>query len=213
VLKAISPGFVKICGVTTVDDAKYAVSAGASALGLILAESSRQVTLKQAREIANATKGDLLRFAVFRHNDDDFILEHVDALNVDVVQVHGELSDALLSALRERPVLVVKALSVDEPAFSDFDEASVDAVLIDSPRPGSGESYSWARLNERHFSVPLIAAGGLTPLNVAEIIAATQVAGVDSSTGVERRPREKDHELVESFIVNAREAFTSRENK
>ncbi|MFY9783836.1 MAG: phosphoribosylanthranilate isomerase [Acidimicrobiales bacterium] len=210
--KSISPGFVKICGVTTVDDAKYVVSAGASALGLILAESSRRVSLEQAREVANATEGDLLRFAVFRHNDDDFILEHVDALNVDVVQVHGELSNVLLNALRERPVLVVKALSVDEPSFLDFDETTVDAVLVDSPRPGSGESYSWKLLNEREFRVPVIAAGGMNPLNVADVVASTTVSGVDSSSGVERRPREKDHELVDRFIANARGAFASRES-
>jgi phosphoribosylanthranilate isomerase len=206
-----APGFVKICGVTTVDDAKHVVSAGANALGLILAESRRQLTLDQAREIAQATKGDLLRFGVFRHNDDDFILEHVDALKVDVAQVHGDLSSALLRSLRDRGVLVVKALSVDEPAFQEFDETVVDAVLIDSPQPGSGETYSLGQLQDRSFGVPVIAAGGLTPFNVSEFIASTTVAGVDSSTGVERRPGEKDPALVESFIVNARAAFVARE--
>jgi phosphoribosylanthranilate isomerase len=205
------PGFVKICGVTTMDDAKFVVSAGASALGLILAESSRRLTLDQAREIAQTTDGELLRFGVFRHNDDDFILEHVDALGVDVVQVHGDLSAALLGALRERPVLVVKALSVDEPSFLNFDEETVDAVLIDGPRPGSGETYSLEYVKERDFRVPVIAAGGLTPANVSEVIKTTRVAGVDSSSGVERQPGEKDPGLVESFIANARAAFSARE--
>jgi phosphoribosylanthranilate isomerase len=202
---------VKICGVTTVDDAKHVVSAGANALGLILAESKRRLTLDQAREIAEATEGDLLRFGVFRHNDDDFILEHVDALKVDVAQVHGDLSTALLSSLRERGLRVVKALSVDEPAFYEFDETLVDAVLIDGPQPGSGETYALGQLKDRHFRVPVIAAGGLTPFNVSEIVASTNIAGVDSSTGVERRPGEKDPALVESFVVNARSAFTARE--
>jgi phosphoribosylanthranilate isomerase len=203
---------VKICGVTTVDDAKFIVSAGASALGLIFAESSRRLTLDQAREIAQSTYGDLLRFGVFRHNDDDFILEHVDASGVDVVQVHGDLSTALLTALRERPVLVVKALSVDEPSFLTFDEQSVDAVLLDGPRPGSGERYALGTLNERDFRVPVIAAGGLTPANVSEVIQMTRVAGVDSSSGVERQAGEKDPELVRGFIANARAAFSVRES-
>lgn len=211
-LKTITPGFVKICGVTSLDDAKFVVSAGASALGLILATSSRQLTLDQARVIAEATKGDLLRVAVFRHNDDDFILEHVDALDADVVQVHGALGASLLTALRERPVLIVKALGVDEPEFLDFEDFDVDAILIDSPHPGSGTTYSRDHFTRREFSVPVIAAGGLTPNNVADLVAASDVAGVDTSSGVESRPGTKDHDLVEAFIDNARAAFATRKD-
>lgn len=210
--KTIAPGFVKICGVTSLDDAKFVVAAGANALGLILAESSRRLTLDQARVIADATKGDLLRFAVFRHNDDDFILEHVDALGTDVVQVHGALSESLLAALRARPVLIVKALSVDEAEFLSFDDSSVDAVLIDGPQPGSGETYALDHLERRAFSVPVIAAGGLTPGNVASLIAASAVAGVDTSSGVESQPGVKNHDLVVDFIVNARTAFATRKD-
>jgi phosphoribosylanthranilate isomerase len=208
----IAPGFVKICGVTSLDDAQFVVAVGASALGLILAESSRQLTLDQARVIADATKGDLLRFAVFRHNDDDFILEHVDALGIDVVQVHGALSASLLAELRERPVLIVKALSVDEPELLSFDDASVDAVLIDGSKPGSGESYPREHLERREFSVPVIAAGGLTPLNVADLIAESGVVGVDTSSGVESHPGVKSHDLVVDFIRNARAAFAARKD-
>ena len=208
--KAFAPGFVKICGVTSLDDAKFVVSAGASALGLILATSSRQLMLDQARVIADATKGDLLRFAVFRHNEDDFILEHVDALEPDVVQVHGALSATLLGDLRDRSVLIVKALSVDEPEFLTFDDSTVDAVLIDGSEPGSGATYSRDHLERREFSVPVVVAGGLTPLNVAALIAASRVAGVDTSSGVESEPGTKDHDLVEQFIGNARTAFANR---
>ena len=210
--KSIAQGFVKICGVTSLDDAKFIVSAGASALGLILAASPRQLTLDEARVIADATKGDLLRCAVFRHNDDDFIVEHVDALGADVVQVHGALSSSLLRALRERPVLIMKALSVDEPEFLTFDESSVDAVLIDGPRPGSGQTHSPDHLKRRAFSVPVVAAGGLTPRNVANLIDTSQVTGVDTSSGVESKPGTKDHDLVERFIANARAAFAGRKD-
>lgn len=208
--KAITPGFVKICGVTSLDDAKFVVSSGASAVGLILASSSRQLTLDQARVIADATKGDLLRFAVFRHNEDDFILEHLDALKTDVVQIHGTLSVTLLSALRDRPVLIVKALSVDEPEFLTFDDATVDAVLIDGSQPGSGRAYSRDHLGRREFSVPVIVAGGLTPQNVAALIDSSDVAGVDTSSGVEQSPGTKDHDLVDAFVASARAAFAAR---
>ena len=201
-------GLVKVCGVTNVADATMAAKAGASAIGVILAESPRRVTLEQATEIAAAMKGKLLRFVVFRHQNDEVVLEHLDALDVDVVQVHGALSPALLAALHERSLLVVKALTIDGDEFDDFDETQVDAVLIDGPRPGSGVAHSWERLRDRHFRVPVIAAGGLNSSNVAEVISATNAWGVDCASGVERDPGQKDHVLVESYVANARDAFT-----
>ena len=78
--------YVKICGVTSVEDANMVADAGASVLGLIFAESPRRVSIAQATEIAEATTGRVLRCAVFRHDTDQFILEHIDALGVQPVQ-------------------------------------------------------------------------------------------------------------------------------
>lgn len=206
--RAFERGFVKVCGVTNVADATMAAKAGASAVGMILAESPRRVTLEQAIEITAAMKGELLRFAVFRDESDEIVLTHLDALDVDVVQVHGELSPALRAAIHARSLLVVKALTIDGDEFGDFDEAQVDAVLIDGPRPGSGVTHSWERLRDRHFRVPVIAAGGLNPSNVAEVISATNAWGVDCASGVEQGPGQKDRELVERYVANARDAFT-----
>jgi len=207
-----TPGFVKICGVTTVEDGVFVGQLGARALGLNLADSSpRKVTLEVAREIAAATKGALVRCAVFRGRDDDAILEDLEGLDVDAVQLHDGISALLLKDLRARTLLVIKALNVEGSDFLDFDEHRVDAVLVDGPNPGSGVAHSWTRLAQRRFEVPVIAAGGLTPSNVADVIVATSVTGVDTATGVERRPGIKDHEAVRSFVANARRAFASRE--
>lgn len=204
-------GFVKICGVTNVDDARAVVTSGASALGLIFAASPRQVTREQARDVVEATSGKLLRSAVFRDNESDFILDTVRDLNVEMVQIHGDLSKELLAALRARGLLIVKALDIESDEFSTFDESSVDAVLVDGPRPGSGTAHSWARLAERRIRVPLIAAGGLNPINVADTILVTHSWGVDCASGVEAKPRQKDHALVNDFVANARQAFASME--
>jgi phosphoribosylanthranilate isomerase len=207
-------GYVKICGVTSVEDANMVANAGASALGLIFAESPRRISLAQAGEIAEATTGRLLRCAVFRHDTDDFILERLDALGADgieIVQLHGELSDALLTALRERSLLIVKALNIEAKEFDDFDETSVDAVMVDGAKPGSGQPHSWSRLGTRRFRVPVIAAGGLNPDNVEEIARSTGVAGADCASGVESAPGVKDPELVARFIANARRALLSVE--
>jgi phosphoribosylanthranilate isomerase len=202
-----SRGYVKVCGVTSVTDAFMAVEAGANALGVIFATSPRRVDVEQASEILDATKGSLLRCGVFRENSDDDIIEHARSLDFDVVQIHGPLSERLLATLRERPIRVVKALNIDDDEFDAFDESRVDAVMIDGPRPGSGIAHSWDRLSSRPFGVPVIAAGGLTAHNVADIVVKTRAWGVDSSSGVEARPGVKDAALVEQFVARARGAW------
>jgi phosphoribosylanthranilate isomerase len=202
-----SHGYVKICGVTTVADALSVADAGANALGVIFATSPRRVNLDHAREILDATKGELLRCGVFRENGDDAIIEHSRSLDFDVVQLHGPLSDRLLANLRERPVRIVKALNIEDDEFDEFDESRVDAVMIDGPRPGSGVAHSWDRLASRPFVVPVIAAGGLNADNVADIVATTRAWGVDSSSGVEARPGVKDSDLIAQFVARARSAW------
>jgi phosphoribosylanthranilate isomerase len=202
-----APSFIKICGVTTLGDANAIIDAGASALGLILAKSPRQLTVDRALAIATATKGRIVRTAVFNEDDDEVILEAVDVLDVDAVQLHGPLSEALRDALRERGVTIVKALSIGSEEFFDFDESDVDMVHIDGARPGSGQAHSWDELLTRPFRVPVIAAGGLRPDSVAHVITFTHVWGVDTASGVESSPGIKDRELVKRFVHNAATAF------
>ena len=205
--------FVKICGITSPHDALDAVSCGADGIGLILAASRRQLSVAQASEIAQATKGLVVRVAVFRHNTPEFILDAVDATAADVAQVHGALDDDLVAALRSRGVGVIKALTAGDDEFFDFDETAVDAVLIDGPAPGSGEAHEWPDFAARAFRRPVIAAGGLDPGNVARVIESTGVWGVDVSSGVERAPGVKDPSLVRDFVANARARFNEREER
>jgi phosphoribosylanthranilate isomerase len=202
--------YVKICGVTSLEDARTVINAGADALGLIFAESSRRLTLEKASEIANATKGSILRVGVFRHNDDDFVLASIDASGVDVAQIHGPLSVELITSLRRRDIVIVKALSIDDAEFSDFEDRVVDAVLIDGPVPGSGQSHAWDQLEKRKFDRPVIAAGGLTPVNVARVLETTGAWGADVSSGVESAPGVKDESRVRDFVMNARASFDQR---
>ena len=203
--------YIKICGVTSVEDATMVADAGASALGLIFAESPRRLSVDAAKEIVEATSGRLLRGAVFRYDSDAFILECLDELSVEIVQLHGALSDSQLSELRQRDVLIVKALNIEADEFDAFDETSVDAVMVDGAKPGSGQPHSWGRLRTRRFRVPVIAAGGLNPENVEAIVRATGVVGADCASGVESRPGVKDPALVKRFITSAQRAFSSVE--
>ena len=205
-----APFFVKICGVTTLADANAAIDVGADAVGLILATSPRQLSVDRAFAIAEAINGRVQRTLVFRDNSDDQIIEAVELIAPDAVQLHGPLSDELLSRLRDQGVEIVKALSIASDEFYEFDDSRVDAVMVDGATPGSGESHSWGELFERAFTVPVIAAGGLNESNVAEVIAACSVWGVDSASGVEATPGVKDRDKMERFVFNAHAAFRGR---
>ena len=105
---------------------------------------------------------------------------------------------------------MVKALAIDSPTFASYDESRVDAVLVDGATPGSGASHTWQPLRARSFSVPVIAAGGLTPQNVARTIRETRVWGVDTASGVESSPGVKDPTLVKQFVERARQALIEK---
>ena len=202
--------FVKICGVTSLGDANAAIDAGASAIGLNLATSSRHLSLDRALAIAEATRGRVLRTLIFFDNDDEFIVQAVDLIDADVVQIHGPLNERLRGQLRERAVRIIKALAIGTDEFYGFDESTVDAVMVDGATPGSGLSHSWDELAERSFGVPVIAAGGLNDDNVAHVIELTGVWGVDSASGVESSPGIKDRDRMSDFVANAHSAFRAR---
>lgn len=202
-----SPSFVKVCGVRRVEDALAVRDATADALGLIFADSPRAVEVAVAAEICRQVGPSIGRVGVFRDRRDDEILSVLDALTLDAAQIHDELSPALEEQLRSRHVAIIKALSVDGVEIDEFDERRVHAVLIDGPRAGSGKEHSWDRLTDRDFAVPVIAAGGLRPDNVADVIRAIRPWGVDTASGVESGPGVKDHDQVREFVRNARSAF------
>lgn len=205
--------FVKVCGVTSSVDAQLVIDAGATALGLIFAESRRQLTIESAREIAQYAQGVILVVGVFRDNDATFILEVVDHVALDAVQIHGPLDREVLIELRRRGVGIIKALSINEPDFTDFDENLVDAVLVDGPSPGSGASHSWDTLATRSFSVPVIVAGGLNVATVAGVIELTNAWGVDVASAVETSPGVKGRELVMDFVSATRRHYSQREER
>ncbi len=199
---------IKICGITTVEDAVAAVDAGADALGLVFyAASPRAVNLAQARNIALAAGPFVSVTGLFVDADPAFIEGVLSDVPLQLLQFHGSESSAYcesfkrpyMKAIRMRPELDVKA------AISAYPGAS--GILLDAYRPGipggTGETFDWARIPQE-VSSPLVLAGGLTPENVGQAVAATRLYGVDVSGGVESEPGKKDHSKLIAFINNAR---------
>ena len=199
---------VKICGITNVEDAMAVVDAGAEALGLVFyAASPRAVAMEQARSIALAAGPFTVVTGLFVDAAPDFVATVLKQVPLQLLQFHGDESLAYcesfarpyMKAIRMRPELDVSAVIAEFPSAS--------GILLDAYRPGvpggTGETFDWARV-PRGLSKPLVLAGGLSPVNVAEAIRATQVYGVDVSGGVESAPGKKDHDKITSFINNAR---------
>lgn len=190
---------IKICGITDAATAALAAEAGATAIGLVFADSPRRVSARQAAEIARALPREVERIGVFRRGDLDRlpdILEHVD---LDAIQVHR--AEELPLALHGREVIP----GVRVEYTSDFRHGR---VLVDSPL-GEGSGVAWNFADVRRFAQGrrVILAGGLSAANVAEAIRLARPHGVDVSSGVERAPGVKDAALVRAFIQAARETL------
>lgn len=199
---------IKICGITSVEDALAVADSGADALGLVFYPASpRAVAVAQARQIALAVGPFVSVTGLFVDADPEFVNTVLDQVPLHLLQFHGEetvdycesFKRPYMKAIRMRPELDVEA------AIAAYSGAS--AILLDAYRPGvpggTGETFDWARVPQA-ISTPLVLAGGLTPANVAEAIATTRVYGVDVSGGVESAPGRKDHSKLMAFINNAR---------
>jgi phosphoribosylanthranilate isomerase len=198
--------FVKICGITSEEDALLAVAMGADAVGFVFAPSTRQLQPVQAYDIVRRLPPDVLTVGVFRDELPQRVVDIVHQVGVRAAQLHGHESVADTAFVRSRVGMVIKAFPAGSPALDHVHEYRADAVLIDSATPGSGQMFDWALAEGAPLDRRVILAGGLDPGNVAEAIQRVRPWGVDVSTGVESAPGRKDPRKVKDFIERARAA-------
>ncbi len=197
---------MKICGVTTVDDALLAAGLGADAIGLNFAASPRRIGLDTAREVMRRLPPDVLAVAVFRNQSRDEVVATAHELGIGVVQLHGDESPEDCRWVADRVTGVIRAFGIADPALTGDADYGPHRLLIDSPQPGSGQVFDWSNLELVLAGRPFILAGGLDPDNVADAIDVARPWGVDVASGVETSPGRKDPAKVRRFITNAREA-------
>jgi phosphoribosylanthranilate isomerase len=212
--------WVKICGMTNLDDALTAVDAGADAVGFVFYEKSpRNISVERAREICGKMPESVEKVGVFVGASFEDIAVSMGECKLTIAQIYPRESVALTEELFEDfPFRVIPAVSAtrDEDKTSGFYASSetgdrVLAVLIDSgnsDRPGgTGESFDWREVGAfsglRGFK--LVVAGGLTPENVGEAMRILKPWGVDVVSGVEASPGKKDPEKVRAFVRTVRE--------
>jgi phosphoribosylanthranilate isomerase len=198
---------VKICGITTPEDAAMVVAAGADAVGVNLWRGSkRYVTPEAARGVLAAVPSRVLKVGVFVDAPADEVERQVDELGLDRAQLHGDEAAAHFGRLDARLVRVVRVR--DEGSFAGEAGWSPALWLYDAfvdGFGGAGVVAPWPLIAERARR-PFLLAGGLTPDNVAAAVARTRPDGVDVASGVESSARKKDPAKVAAFIAQARSA-------
>ncbi|MDT8419232.1 MAG: phosphoribosylanthranilate isomerase [Desulfuromonadales bacterium] len=197
---------IKICGITSSEDALQAAACGADALGFVFFDRSpRCVTPGQAREIIAGLPPLLTTVGLFVNATPQTIRDTAAYCGLDRVQLHGDETpaDCLLPPLR-----VIKALRVrDEQSLARADEYPGDLLLdawSDQAYGGTGHAFDWQLACALAARRPIILAGGLNPENVAAAVARVKPYGVDVSSGVELSPGRKDHAKVAEFIRRVR---------
>jgi len=204
---------VKICGISTIEDAQHAVAAGADALGFVFwFMSPRKVDPARAAAIAAFLPDTVLRVGVFVDAPRDEMARIADDVGLDLLQLHGEEPVEALAGL-SRPAL--KAVRVGKQ-FSPDDALRyarlAHGVVVDTRLPGetqlpggTGVPFDWSLVRDLSDRVDfLMLAGGLTPENVGEAVRAVRPHAVDVSSGVERMPGRKDPARVKAFVDAAR---------
>jgi phosphoribosylanthranilate isomerase len=207
-----SPPQVKICGLTTVEQAVACAELGADAIGLVFyPPSPRFVADEQAAAICRALPASVWSVGVFVNEDSSAIIRRIRDCGLRAVQLHGRETSELVKELREQGVRVIKTLFPNgRPSFAEvgaypFSHAFLTECVGERLPGGNGQSWNWGMAEALSRSHPVILAGGLTPDNVSEAIQAARPGAVDVSSGVEARPGWKDLEKVRQFLANARQ--------
>jgi phosphoribosylanthranilate isomerase len=191
--------WVKICGITTVDAVVAAAESGVDAIGFVFAPSPRQVTPRQAAQLAALAPAGILRIAVTQHPLQLLVDDICRTLKPDFLQTDAEDLRELKVPAQIRILPVVRfGRKTPHPL--------PPRMLFEGPSSGIGELADWGRAAELSAQTELILAGGLSAANVADAIAAVRPFGVDVSSGVEATPGVKDPAKIREFVTRAREA-------
>ena len=194
---------VKICGISSVEDAKNVCDYGADAIGLVFYDKSpRNVTIKQAQDICASIPPFITSVGLFLDASEEFVNSVLASVPLDLLQFHGSETPEYCASFN-RPYM--KAVGMkgmgSEADFAKYADQYPDskAFLVDShgkgKAGGTGETFDWNDVPQNYHK-PIILAGGLNPENVANALEQVELYGIDLSSGVESQPGKKDKQKI-----------------
>ena len=207
---------VKICGITNVEDARASIDAGADMLGFnFYRRSPRFLEPEAAREIIGTLRAETRRanahptmVGVFVNESLEDIVRIANDVGLDAIQLHGEESKEYCRELKQhapRRFAIKVVRSNGAVGFPDLRRYAADAFMLDAYAPGlrggTGRKADWAFAREAAQRLPkLFLAGGLSPENVADAIAAVRPYAVDACSALELSPGKKHHARLKEFV-------------
>jgi phosphoribosylanthranilate isomerase len=205
---------IKMCGTTSIADARAAVHSGVDALGFIfVGKSPRNISTANAREIVACLPPFVDPVGVFIDRDMQDVAEIVREVGLSYVQLHGEEDPAYCKQITRMvtPCKVIKAFRVSEESreadFSKYHDV-VRGFLLDTyikgQAGGTGRTFDWHLIEDLNLQRPFILAGGLRPGNILKAIRMVRPFGVDVNSGVEVSPGIKDHMKLQELTVQVR---------
>ncbi len=199
---------VKICGITSIEDAKKVCDAGVDAIGLVFYEKSpRNVSIPQAAEICSSLPPFVSTVALSLDASPDFVNSVLASVPIDLLQFHGSESPEYCASFNHPYIKVIGMKDID--TFEKFDAIAkqypdAKGFLVDSHATGkaggTGKTFEWEN-TPLNYQKPIILAGGLNPENISEAILQAPVYGYDLSSGVESTPGIKDEEKI-IYLMN-----------
>lgn len=199
--------FIKVCGITRLEDAIQAIENGATAIGFIFHKKSpRYINIQQAKTISENIKAPIKRVGVFVNASTQTIQETVLTCKLDVIQLHGDETPNDCNLFTKNTL--IKALTIkteDDIESIQLFKNKVEKILLDTydahMRGGTGKTFNWDLFNKaKVFNCPLILAGGLNKDNIKEAIVKTNPDGIDISSGLEIEPGIKSKKKIKEFF-------------
>ena len=194
---------VKICGITSIEDAQDVCHSGVDAIGLVFYEkSSRNVSISKAKDICNSLPPFVNTVGLFLNASTDFVNAVLANIPIDLLQFHGSESPEYCASFNHPYIKAIGMKNID--SFDKFNRSAkqypnAKGFLVDSHATGkaggTGETFEWDNV-PINYEKPIILAGGLTPDNIANAIHQAPVYGYDLSSGVESKPGIKDKEKI-----------------
>ena len=204
---------IKICGLTTPQDAAAAIESGADALGFnFFPGSKRYVRMETAGDWIVALPGNVEKVGILVNPSWEEAKAAAETAGITALQLHGAETPQFCRRLMEEGIRFEKALPVtDADSVTNVPDFFTRTLLLDSGGTGefggSGQTFAWEIARDfvqANASFRVVLAGGLTPENVAEAVAMVRPFGVDVTSGVESSPGRKDHRRLRAFIAAAR---------
>ena len=196
--------FIKICGITNLEDAKFSITDGADAIGFIQSKKSeRFVSLETLNDIKDAIGIDFLTIPVFVNPSREDVVNFLSIFPNSILQFHGDEEEEFCKAFN-KPYIKAINVSNQEDLINDLKGFKDSfAYLLDSGdsqnRGGTGETFDW-KLIPKDLSNKIIVAGGLDSNNIGVLLSKISPFGVDVSSGVEHKIGVKDHSKIDNFI-------------